>query len=357
MSGQHHKYSPSSLEILERCCHYEKSEMDSDAAQRGTQLHAACETGHYESIVDEDDRTIVMKVLYTMQLLKDQYPDYIECKEIELDGIINHGTGDHFLLSPDHTHAVITDYKFGVVEVAPIEDNIQLGNYALNAFDMFGSLQRVTVGILQPEHSDEIQMYTYDKSEMGRVIRRIESIVERREHRELFPPTPDTKACLHCAAKARCPAMNAIVLDSARSAYGLALPTNWMLGTEKTPEQRAALQSIKPIMTDWLELMGKENAEYVRGGGTIDGFKLVSRAGNWTVTDQKKAHDWLIENGMSEEDLWQFVKINGKKAVEFLAGSNSMLDASSLITQIATQGDPIQYLKADHKKKKVKELK
>jgi hypothetical protein len=159
--------------------------------------------------------------------------------------------------------------------------------------------------------------------------------------------------------------MNSIALETMRSSHGIPLPSNWMPGTEKTSEDRAKLHILASLLggdDGWCDQIKKENAQAFASGQQIPGFKLVSRAGNWRVDNQDAVLVWLRDQGMSEEQLWEYAKVNAKKAVEALAEANAMRDAASMMSELASvgavsQGDPIMYLKKSYKGSDAEQLK
>lgn len=354
----HAKVSPSKMASCEKCARYKSNPVSSDAAERGNRMHKATELNRPEMLAEQEDREDVMKSLLILQKLRAEYPDFKEIAEARLTGVLTYGTADRLFLG--ERHAIVVDWKYGQLEVDMAVENLQLGCYAELTFEMYPYLDSVEVIIFQPAVSDEPDRHTYQKAEIGVIVQRMERTIARVEDPST-PPTPDAGNCRWCANKPDCEAFNALSAEVVRSTHGIPMPTNWLIGTEKTAEDRAKLHILATLLPDWAEMMRKENAEAFANGQEIPGFKLVSRSGNWRVTDEESVRTWLLKNGLTEHDLWQFAKINAKKAVEYLAEANSMRDAAEMMEELKTigacdQGDRIQYLKKSFKKNPVEQL-
>ena len=362
MTEKHHPRSPSILGSYERCPHYEKDDKDSEAAERGTHMHKAVELEQPEMIADEYDRRDVMKVLFLFQQLRDKHPDYTVHKEVIVESLYNYGSIDFMLLSPDQDHAIIIDEKFGKVPVTPTRNNLQLGNYGFNAYYEYPQLTVVDLGIIQPAIKDEIDWFELSKSDLGRIDQRINTTIDRRKHKNMYPHTPDPIVCEWCTNKGACPAMTALAIEAARETQGIPMPGNWQIGTEKTPEQRSALQTLAPLLEDYCKQIKRENTQYVAHGGVMADHKLTGRSGAFKVEDQSLVREHLRRVGLTEEELWSFSKTNAKKAVESWAQSNTMIDAAVIMQALVkvgacSQGDRIEYLRKTYKEPALQHLK
>lgn len=357
MSEEHAKISPSKMASYEKCARYESSPAPSEAAERGTRIHKAVELNRPEMLADEEERNGAMRALHHLQEFRK--PGFQEFAEAKLKGALTYGTADRLFLG--EKHAVVWDLKAGAIEVDPAVENLQLGTYAELTFEMYPQLETVEVAIDQVFVNEYMDRHVYHKEDIGRILQRMERVVARRSD-PTTPPTPDASICQWCAAKAACPAMNTLAVETARSTHGIPLPTNWMPGTVKTPLERAKLQVLGMMLcgdNGWWDQIKYENAHC---GEEIPGFKLVSRAGNWKVDDQDAVLEWLRKKGVTDAELWAFAKINAKKAVESLAEANSMCDAATMMQELASigacsQGEPIQYLKKSFKCSETEQLK
>lgn len=366
--SDHHSESPSSLSNYERCCWYEKDKAaSSEAAERGTFLHKCVEDNAPERIVDDDDRTEVLKCLFILQTLRQRYPGYIEYKECRIEGVLNHGTVDRMFLSPDKTHLVIVDWKFGREPITKTEDNLQGGNYMLNAFDTWPQLQSVTVIFVQFGKEDE---HTFLKKDVGPMVNRIKGVIERRQNKELYEETMDNRVCTYCARKAKCKAFNAVVTTSAMSIYGIGLSNNLMLGTPKTADEMVSLYILANLLANddgWCRQIKQEIIHAAQGDPKTmqelsdRGLRYVNRKGSWSVLDHGFAVEWLMNNGASPELIAKHSKVNVVKCVEELASANSMFNAAEMMDTlqklgICKQGESSGYFKRSYKGTEVQQL-
>ena len=362
----HHKHSPSMLDKLERCpCYVKADTPDSDAARDGTLAHKAMETNNPNLILDEDLREHVLTCIAFRQQMREAYPEAVCYQEMTLSGSYNHGTADEVMIDYGRRLAILIDWKFGAVEVETTERNIQVLNYVLNLFSKVPEIDVVHAYIMQPRISREPVRAIRHKRDNGEIIQRIEGIIKRAED-PYAVPTPSPEACQYCGNKPTCPALNRIVESTTRSGLGFALPENFMIGIDRTPQEAAALYILAGVLdnddTGWCKLMKKSvveralrDPEYLAQLEEC-GLKMTGRQGNWSVKDQPGVLQELKSRGLADEELWECARLSVKKAVETLCERNSMLDAGCIMDEMALaglceQGEPVRYLRKVGKKR------
>jgi len=135
------------------------------------------------------------------------------------------GTSDTILISPDGSHLVVIDLKYGQGVKVYVQDNEQLLTYGLatvETFDLLGSFDNVTLVICQPrlDHLDEWELPLARLIQHGEDMRAAGAkVLEAMALYNAAQPitqflTPGEKQCTFCKAHANCPAAAAEVAAS-----------------------------------------------------------------------------------------------------------------------------------------------
>jgi hypothetical protein len=278
----HAKHSPSSLKNKELCPHWEKRSGSSPAADEGTMMHEAADTGHLIGLNEEQTAQVQLCLDYVTDL-EQSIPDCKRFNEMQVDVCgLTFGTADVILLGK-HS-AVIIDYKMGKVPVDDASINLQGWAYALGAFDLF-EVETVKVLFLQPR-CDLVTEHTFFRSaDYVRMQSRVATVIMLAEDPD-SPYCPDPDNCQYCGAQARCPALAAKALAvMERLPDRLELPAILDPAQITQPDQMALALQLAPVLTAWAESVRAHALEMVQNGQEIPGYELRHRSGQRVLKD------------------------------------------------------------------------
>lgn len=352
MPTTHAKFGPSSLRYREICAGWQHSPGTSDAAEEGTLMHEAAETGDLSKLTPEQVAQ-VQECLDYLAPLEDGADEV--SKELRLDCAgLTWGTADRVIIRGGGDHAHVVDFKFGRWPVDDADVNLQGWAYAVGAFHMF-PVERVTVHFLIPR-IDTATRHTFIRSvDYDRMKTRVAAVIARAELAD--PPlNPDPKACQYCAAKATCPAL---------TAKALMIPANqnWELPADLDPAaitdpvQIAKVLHVVPVLEAWASEIKRVALDLARNGATIPGYTLRSRSGKRTIKDLLPA--WSILHEEFDLELEDFlpacsVSIGGiedaiKSKAEKGGGAKALRKLNSRFAEagIVSTAAEIDYLSKD----------
>jgi len=299
MPSDHAKHSPSSLRYKEICPGWMNRGGTSEAADEGTMLHEAAESGDFSKL-NPEQRAQVQECLDYLAPLEDGADEVHRERRMNVADM-TFGTADRVIIRGGGEHAHVADFKFGRQPVDDADVNLQGYAYAVAVFHEF-PVERVTVHFLCPR-TDTITRHTFVRSEdYDRMVTRIAAVIARAEdpHHVL---NPDPKACQYCANLGTC---------SALAAKALMIPTGnkWDLPADldpnaiTTPEQMSRVMEIIPAIEAWASAIKQSALDMVRDGQEIPGYALRSRSGRRVIKDLLPA--WAIINqefGVSLEEF------------------------------------------------------
>ncbi len=286
----HAKHSPSALKSKEICPHWENRPGSSAAADEGTMMHDAAESGHLAGLNEEQCAQVQLCLDYVTDLEQ----SISGCKrfnELQLDiAGLTFGTAD-VVLCGDHEAAVI-DYKMGRIPVDDAAVNLQGIAYAIGVFDLF-EVDRVKVVFLQPR-IDMVTEHTFfrDKDYDLMLARIVGVIVLAEEPSSPFFPHPEN--CTYCGAQARCPALAAKALAVIeRLPDPLELPASLDPAQITQPEQMAMALQLAPVLSAWAESVRAHALAMVQGGQEIPGYEIRHRSGQRVIKELTAVWDIL----------------------------------------------------------------
>jgi hypothetical protein len=207
-NNQHHPCGPSSLRRRELCpgsLRMESGlpETTSPAAERGTNLHKACELYFqdreaFEALdISEDDTE---QVLWAIEKAKELIGPVAGQMETRLENELFSGTADVLACNP--AGAIVIDYKFGRVPVVEACRNIQLAAYAWATHKEFGHAN-VTAAVIQPALR---QVTSHEFTRFDAVEAYLRRVITAANAPEA-PLRPSEEACRYCKAYSECPAV------------------------------------------------------------------------------------------------------------------------------------------------------
>lgn len=352
----HAKHSPSSLKSKEICPHWENRPGSSRAADEGSMMHDAAETGKLDGLTEEQLAQVQLCLDYVTDL-ESSIPGCKRFNELQLDiAGLTFGTAD-VVLCGDHSAAVI-DYKMGRIPVDDASINLQGIAYAVGVFDLF-EVDEVKVVFLQPR-CDLVSEHTFfrDKDYDLMVGRLVGVIVLAEEPSSPFFPHPEN--CAYCGAQARCPALAAKALAVIeRLPEQLDLPAALDPAQITRPDQMAIALQLAPVLTSWAESVRAHALEMVHSGQEIPGYELRHRTGQrvlkeipavWDIIHTEFAvplEEFLPACSISVTSLETAVKKSQArgKGAEAVRKMNQLLTAEGL----CVTGSEISYLAKEKK--------
>lgn len=282
MPEEHAKYSPSSLAYREICAGFMNREDSGPAAEEGTLLHKAAETGKLDGLNDEQRQCVEM----CLQFVADEEASFRPAKVLTEHRVsicegLTFGTADR--VSLNGSRALLFDYKFGRNAVPDAEENPQLQAYAVGIFEEFKEVNEVRVLILLPRR-DEICWAVYQRSELARLRLRVQTIIARCETPE--PELLPSDHCLYCAAQGVCTALHRHALTIAAGYEDqLRLPDELHPSKITEPVTMSRALAVARVMEKWCDSVKHHALQMRLEGHEIPGHELCTRAGTRKITN------------------------------------------------------------------------
>ena len=281
----HARFSPSTLDALSRCIKFKYLEFgDEEAANEGTMLHAAFETGNLNGLDDEQKQS-VQAILDLVECRKaelggpDKWDELKECR-VQLKDL-TFGTADRALIHRELPVIVVIDAKF---TRRRSEHDMQLKTYAAalvetlqdEGRDIEKAITIIAAPRIGPPETEE-----HDAKQLLADVRQWITDLYERIDDPFNPPTPHEDLCAKCARASRCPALTGVVKQAAVR-MGLPLPSVFDPDSDQaTDRDRCIAQVLAGVFSNWADQIKKNNTEYVRRSGDpklLDGFQMVRRS-------------------------------------------------------------------------------
>lgn len=326
---QHATYSPSKLKYLEICPAYEDDPHKEvyAATERGTQGHAAMESGDDTGLDDEQKRWVQMCRGYRQHVFipvaEKAEADARSVKEARLEAIPEvWGYADEYWLFGNTCH--LFDWKFGSWSQEDTATNPQTQAYVLGIWNAHPDVDTVHCHWVYPVR-EEISRHTYRRAQdYQRIKLRLETIVARCKATAV-KANPVESVCTWCGNKAVCPALHRMVLPVATryaNGHDLALPQVPNFDLVKDPVQMARLLDWAPILEKTAESIKRHALEMrINHGAEIPGYELRSRSGKSSILNPNIA----FEVAQDFMDLPTFIRAVDVSAAELkkLAGETA----------------------------------
>ena len=324
---------PSSLKFRRICPNFRQNEQEPElmeAANQGTRIHLAMETGDTDPL-EEDDLPLYQwawecrrKVLTESGLNLDvANPAFISHKELRFEGAARdpetgkhryEGMVDEVALLPPYG-AVMLDYKFGEWKVDSPEFNDQMKDYISKAFKKWKNLRWIRCVIIAPKRGESPE-YTFYREELPTINRQISSI-RARSHQDITKPN---RHCNWCAKVGTCEKLwksnESLVLDKSELPVANA---NWNLG--KPMDLTKALRArpvVKAMLEAWCNEVKAAGLGLMDEGFEIPGFYQVMRKGKRRIVKMDKMMEKAIELGCSAEEVSDLVKVSMKAITDLV---------------------------------------
>jgi len=356
MKKKHARYSPSTLENLTLCPCFAYPEGDNEAAEEGTLLHKALETGN-DSGLDEGQCGLVQAARDYISNIKAALPpgheDHAEM-EVRLEDL-TYGTADRVLIAPPTAH--LFDAKFGRKGATDAENNMQIRTYSAALLNIRPDLESITAHIMAPRAHD-FTSATFTRDIIPAMCAEITALYEMLDDPFERKPRANGDLCGICARASKCPEVSKAVVSTAR---GLGLPVPEVFKPEAlvSTRDRGIAQLIAGVLENWAEQVRKYNLDFVRAGGEIPGFIKRTRSSGVRVPRENTltAFDTIRDTGfLSERDILSGMTLSVSELANVAAGVRGTKAAEEKIRLQELLGElgvesTIIYLQKDKKQK------
>lgn len=334
----HAEFGPSTLKYFEIAPMYRPRHDDTnEAAEKGTRIHLACETGNLDELVDEE-RLIAEQMLAAVDMIKARHKlpaDVEDHKEIRLymktpSGIETFGTCDR--LFRNKNEGIMIDYKTGRNAIDDPEVNAQTQAYVAGAFQKFPELQVVHFYFIVPVR-DEVLFATYKRAQLPDLLLRITAIIARAKAATTCNPQPGV--CDFCARlhDADCKHIEnkALVLARKYQFDGYVVPDQVHSSEVTDGKTMGALLRLSRLMKDWSEAVAYRAKQMAfEEGQEIDGFTKLKVGGKTSVLSTLGAFN-ALKDKMSPEDFMSCCTLDMGKAEKFFSDSAAKGSKSAAI--------------------------
>jgi len=207
-----------------------------------------------------------------------------------------YGTADCILIVGDHLF--IIDYKNGfvVVEAHNNPQAIFYGIAALDTFNLWGTIKKVTLGIVQPngDHIDgTIRTAELNMSDMGKWQQKFSITVNSAKSKNA--PCNAGIWCSHCPASGSC---RTRIMRTLNLVYG-DKPID-----EMNSDELAVIYAEASTMRNNIEKIEDKVLGYAREGKKVEGYKLVRSIQRAKCNDEKGFVAAAIKEGVKKETLF-----------------------------------------------------
>ena len=205
---KHHEFAPSSMGRLQGCpwsYHQCKNwvQPENKNALGGRLLHEGVYNNEAFAKLGTSEKNTVTK------LRKEHVEPYAHLEhyhELKLEifrangELLNFGTADFVVISPDGENASLKDWKFGGFEVAKAAENPQMKNYVAGLFQKFPKLKTVFSMIVQPaagcdDYDDQAE---FKRSQLPELLAELENIVDTAKTASEAMANPTGENCRYC---------------------------------------------------------------------------------------------------------------------------------------------------------------
>ena len=319
------KLSPSNLDYYNACpCFaFKPFNREGSAAEEGTKMHAAFETGDDDDLSGEQQKR-VQQTRDIVEAQKIAFLDWagapierrIELHEQKLKGSFGiAGKMDRAYVNLANRKAFIFDSKYGRAGlIADACDSLQLASYTDIVNTQYPGLIDETLVMLYAPRSSELSHHLYRFSDWDSIKSRIEKVINEVDDPFKQPRFNDA-VCAKCAHIDRCPVAKggALVPIAAKS---LPIPTHVLTKPvdQLTPDEIAQNKAIFDLMSAWIEKREPElNARVFAEGIELPGYTKVKKNGSAYIPADKASRAWeLLRADLSPE---QFIAACAKPSI------------------------------------------
>lgn len=241
------------------------------------------------------------------------------------------GTSDGIIMRGDNI--TVVDLKFGMGVRVDAENNEQAMLYALGAleaFDVLGNFETVTMVIHQPrlDHVSEWTVPIKVLLDFAAEASAQAAKTRDAEAAETVPPSrlnPGEKQCRFCKAKSTCPALKAEVLEVVGSRADASDFADFVPDKVdmQTGDNFLSMAMAKVgLVEDWCKSVRAEVERRLLAGQRVDGFKLVEgRRGNRRWKDETAVENLLKSFRLKQDEMYDYKLISPATAEKLLKES------------------------------------
>jgi len=319
---EHAVYSPSSLKYVAQCPGYKPEFSTNEAAEMGTRIHNALETGDWSTMNDYESSLAqgcrnAEAAIFKKHGMDPESADIEDFKEVRLKiKLIGHetfGTCDRLVLDRKNRRAIQIDYKTGLGKIDEPSKNWQGKAYGTGTFQAYEEIDEIFFYFIACRR-DEILFDRYTRDMVPEFVNDLSGVIQNAKHVrgcweniDAMMLSPQTLVCNYCANAETCPAVANIGVEVAQKyAPGAAniasLPE--MHGSNITdPQIIAELLDIAPILTKAISGWKKKADEMAfQDGVEIPGYKVEERSGRRSITSALAAYG-VIKDMINVEDF------------------------------------------------------
>jgi superfamily II DNA or RNA helicase len=310
----HAVYSPSSLKYREISPRFKSRDHSSEASEKGTRIHYACETGDFSKLKDDEERYIAEMLLGGVRNIIEKHHEWKEgsyerLNEIRLTiqatDIDTFGTCD--LLATRGDEAIMIDYKTGVSVIDSADENLQAQCYVAGGFQKFPELQTIHFYFLVPVR-DEILSHTFTRADLPNILLRINTVIRRAQQAKKC--NPQFGICEYCHFQGSCKDLAEKMLPLAKKyGDGYVTPLNIRGEDASSPEELSQLMVLAKQVKKWAESVEVRGRKAVaEDGWDLPDFKSITVRGSPEVLSTVGAFRSLdgkidLENFLACTDL------------------------------------------------------
>ena len=319
------RISPSLLDNLAACPCFEYKpyeEGTNNAAEEGTLLHKALETGEDDDLNGEQQRTVektreLCRALLTGFLDWESAPieKRIELHEQKLpDSFKRRGMMDRCYVSLASRKALVIDLKTGRAGlIKDAKESLQLANYADMVWVRYPGLVDEVMVVLSSPRTNETSRHVYKYEEWEEIRERIQKVAADADH-PFKQPRFHEVLCQKCRWFSECPAASKTLAPPVASAVSLPLSVLLRPIGELTVDELAQNRAAADLFEKWAEVRkeaidARVEAERI----ALPGYTRVQKDGAPFIPSDKTEMAWgLVKDLLSPE---QFLAACGKPSL------------------------------------------
>lgn len=282
-------------------------------------------------IVDEEMAGAVQQALDVLR--EERFTQWWVERRLDIPGLNIFGTADYIGYDPLTKTLRCVDYKHGKGVWVDAAGNPQLFAYAWGAYlwlSVVDEIEHIEIGVIQPR-MDNVQFVTYTPAQVQQWARETSAVLA--QARGENAPLAAGDHCKFCPAKAKCPAVREMVVDTTGIDFEI------LDGGDSEADQLAGILPRLDQIEDWLKATRARALALLEAGTPIPGYKLVQgRRGARAWTDSKAAEALLKEKfRLPVDDIYTKEVISPTAAEKLLAKESPRRWAQ--LTPLVTQSE------------------
>lgn len=227
--------------------------------------------------------------------------------DISLDeGFKTWGTCDRLTIY-DNKKALLADYKTGISQIDPPEQNYQAMAYTLGVFEKWEDIEEVTFVFYIPQHG-ESPSHTFLRAQVPDLRAKLTGVIKAaaatrpkwQEGSITIQDLNPNQNCRFCKHEEKCPALGFMVFEVAKKLEPTIPDVD--IDTIEDPETVEVLYNIAKIVAAWAERHKKKAVDMAKSGVEFPNLRLKSLGATSSVTDTSKLLEVAATFGVSPEE-------------------------------------------------------